>query len=66
MSTNPDNERVAAVCGSEVRIYDAKEDGVKGKLPTRRLLRVIPFNNYGQARLYAQEYDDARNRSIKP
>ena len=53
-----DSEHVAAVVNGdepEVRIYGPVQ--MNGLRP---LKRVIPFNNYGQARLYAQEYDEQR------
>lgn len=50
-----DSEHVAAVVGTEVRIYGPVQ--MNGRRP---LKRIIPFGNYGQARLYAQEYDEQR------
>jgi hypothetical protein len=56
MGANPDSTiNVAAVCGTEVRIYD---DEPKGGGP-RLLLRTLNFAHHGAARLYAQEHDEA-------
>ena len=56
------NERInlAAVCGSEVRIYgEAIGNG------PRPLLKVLNFPHYGAALLFAQEYED-QQRGKKP
>jgi len=53
MVYNPNNERVAAVCGCQVRIYDAvSPNGV------RALLYKQDFTTHGHALLWAQEHDD--------
>lgn len=57
MSMNPDHGPVAAVIGNEVRIYGPME-AHKGKQSVRPLWDIRRFNNYGQARFHAQEYDD--------
>lgn len=44
---------VSTVCGNEVRIFDAVQ--ANGKRP---LIRVHKFSNHGQAKMYAQDYDD--------
>lgn len=64
MSTNPDDNPVAAVCGNEVRIYGAKEQVRKGQF-VRPLKGIMHFGNYGQARVYAQEYDDRRSHAAR-
>lgn len=63
MSTNPDDNPVAAVCGNQVRIYGPKNSS--GKDAVRPLRDIIHFRNYGQARLYAQEFDDLRKGGSK-
>lgn len=50
--------RVAAVCGSEVRIYDS--EGPTGRRP---LIRVQQFPSYGHALAYATDFDD-RQRGL--
>jgi hypothetical protein len=45
---------VAAVCGSEVRLYGARDDVTK----VRPLLRVRQMAHYGAAVQYAHEYDE--------
>lgn len=64
MSTNPDDNPVAAVCGNEVRIYGAKEEVRKGVF-IRPYKGSLYFRNYGQARVYAQEYDDHRSHAAR-
>jgi len=53
MIYNPSKERVAAVCGNEVRVFDAvQQNGVRPLLYIRRL------PNHGQARQWAIDHDD--------
>lgn len=54
---NVEMEHVAAVIGSEVRIYGAVRKDSNGK-PVRPLLMVLQFGNHGQAKLYAQTHDE--------
>lgn len=50
---------IAAVCGSQVRIYGPLN------VTRRPLLRVIEFPHRGAALNYAQEHDD-RNKPAQP
>lgn len=51
---------LAAVCGSEVRIYGPLYD------TRRRLLNVMQFPHYGAALTYAVEYDERQRALVKP
>lgn len=54
---NPDASiMVAAVCGSEVRIYEKSKR-------VRKLSNVIDFANHGQAAIFATEHDEAGRRA---
>jgi hypothetical protein len=53
MVYNPANERVAAVCGRTVSIYDRVSPNGR-----RELLQLKTFPNYGLARQWAIDYDD--------
>lgn len=54
-----EKEPVAAVCGNECRIYGPVNES--GKRP---LQRIKTFSNYGQARMYAQDFDDATKNKV--
>lgn len=44
----------AAVCGNQGLIFSPLIEQTN----TRNLLQVLQFSNYGQAKLWADEYDD--------
>lgn len=54
---DPSACQVAAVCGSQVRIYGPLEPASHGR-EIRRLMRVINFGHRGHALRYAIEHDD--------
>lgn len=62
---NPDDEPVACVIDTEVRIYGPKEThkGVRTTRPLKAIMRF--FNNHGQAVQYAREHDDAAKRRAR-
>lgn len=55
LTTQDDRINVAAVCGNEVRIYtDADNRGRRG------FMRMVRFNTYGAAKLFADEFEEAQ------
>ncbi len=53
---------VAAVCGSEVRIYGSVDEKTK----RRPLMKIIECGNRGKAVMYAQDHDDTEKaRQVK-
>lgn len=55
-----ESEPVAAVCGTECRIYG----GLRAN-GSRPLQRIKQFYNHGQAKMYAQEFDDATKKKLE-
>ncbi len=62
---NEQMQPVAAVCGSQVRIYGAVHTDRHGK-DYRPLQRTIDFPHYGAAVLYAQEHDEVNAKPVVP
>ena len=61
----PDDDiNVATCCGSEVRVYGRLNTDMK----SRDFLYSRAFSNYGQAKLWADEYEDNEraHRPVKP
>lgn len=48
---------VVGVCGSVAKIYGLPYNGV------RPLLEIKQFNNYGAAKLFADEYEDKQRQN---
>jgi hypothetical protein len=55
-NASDDSISVAAVCGTQVRIYGELHRGAT----VRHLLRVLDFPSYGAAKLYAEEYEEGQ------
>jgi len=57
MAYQYEKEPVACVCGNELRIYGPICDNGK-----RQLLKIKQYQNYGQAKFAADEFDDGVKR----
>lgn len=55
-----DNFNVAAVCGSQVRIYGPVPMWAGARRP---LLKVVEFPCYGAAKQFAEEYEEDQRRN---